>query len=64
MTEVLVSIKRSNTICHYTHFSGFSESNCNGCHVGCPKMVESTTSVCGIWVSRSDLRAKGHKSLD
>src|ERR1035437_3991652 len=30
----------SNTICHYTRFFRFLESNCNGCNVGDPKMVE------------------------
>ena len=33
-------INGSNTICHYTRFSGFSEPNCNGCNVGYPEMVE------------------------
>src|ERR1017187_1346671 len=33
-------INRSNTICHYKRFSGFSEPNCNGCHDGYSKMVE------------------------
>ena len=40
MEEASESINRSNTICHYTGFSGFSEPNCNGCNVGDPKMVE------------------------
>ena len=33
-------INRSNTICHYKRFSGFSEPNCNGCNDGYSKMVE------------------------
>ena len=40
MTEASELINRSNTICHYTRFSGFSEPNCNGCNVGVPKMGE------------------------
>src|ERR1039457_118422 len=40
MPEATGSINRSNTICHYTRFFRFLESNCNGCNVGDPKMVE------------------------
>src|ERR1035441_10417851 len=40
MPERTVYINRSNTICHYTRFFRFLESNCNGCNVGDPKMVE------------------------
>ena len=40
MTEALGLINGSDTICHYTWFSGFLEPNCNGCHVGDSKMVE------------------------
>ena len=40
MAEVSEEINRSNTICHYTGFYGFSKPNCNGCNVGDPKMVE------------------------
>src|ERR1017187_2832644 len=40
MPEATGYINRSNTICHYTRFFRFLESNCNGCNVGDPKMVE------------------------
>src|ERR1039458_8096860 len=40
MPEATGSINRSNTICHYTRFFRFLESNCNGSNVGDPKMVE------------------------
>src|ERR1017187_5739738 len=40
MPEATGKINRSNTICHYTRFFRFLESNCNGCNVGDPKMVE------------------------
>jgi hypothetical protein len=40
MAEASEMFNRSNTICHYKRFSGFSESNCNGCNVEDSKMVE------------------------
>src|ERR1051326_9200267 len=40
MTEEPGLINRSNTICHYTHFPGFSDPNCNRCNSHEPKMVE------------------------
>ena len=40
MTEASELINRSNTICHYTRFPGFSDPNCNGCNGHDPKMVE------------------------
>src|ERR1019366_2215298 len=40
MAKASELINRSNTICHYKCFSGFSEPNCNGCNDGDSKMVE------------------------
>src|ERR1035441_2339145 len=40
MAKASELINRSNTICHYKRFSGFSEPNCNGCNAGDSKMVE------------------------
>jgi hypothetical protein len=40
MAKASELINRSNTICHYKRFSGFSKANCNACNVGAFKMVE------------------------